>query len=267
MENDNAYQAPASQVYLEPDLSSGEYTYTGPKTCEVGDGISWISSGFALFKADPVQWIVTMIVGFIIFFVIQIIPIIGGIIGMLTTFIWIGGLMIGCQAIRDGKNFNIEYLFAGFKTRPGALVGLSALYALITIIIMGAAIGSLYFDMMAGSTDPEQMMSASFWLKILIAMAVLIPVIMAVWFAPALIVLQNMTVFEAMKESFAGCLKNFLPFLLYGVVCLVLYVIAIIPLLLGLLVLVPTLFGSMYTSYEGIYLTKNSEIVEDEALL
>jgi uncharacterized membrane protein len=62
-----------------------------------------------------------------------------------------------------------------------------------------------------------------------------------------------MTPIEAMKESFLGCLKNILPFLVYSVVLMVLGIVAAIPLGLGWLVLGPTLIASVYVSYRDIY--------------
>jgi uncharacterized membrane protein len=58
-----------------------------------------------------------------------------------------------------------------------------------------------------------------------------------------------------MQESFTGCLRNIVPFLVYGVVMLALSLIASIPLGLGWLVLGPVLAASLYTSYKDIYLT------------
>jgi uncharacterized membrane protein len=59
---------------------------------------------------------------------------------------------------------------------------------------------------------------------------------------------------EAMKESFAGCLKNIMPFLIYGLVALVFAILAAIPFGLGWLLLGPVLIGSVYASYRDIYL-------------
>jgi uncharacterized membrane protein len=86
-------------------------------------------------------------------------------------------------------------------------------------------------------------------------MALLLPVSMALWFAPALVVLNDRGAVEAMKESFAGCLKNIVPFLLYGVVLFVAAIIAAIPFGLGWLVLGPVVAGSLYASYRDIYFT------------
>jgi uncharacterized membrane protein len=78
---------------------------------------------------------------------------------------------------------------------------------------------------------------------------------MAVWFAPALVLFHDKGAVDAMKESFSGCLRNIVPFLVYGVVLLVLGLIASIPLGLGWLVLGPVLCTSFYASYKDIYLT------------
>ena len=85
-------------------------------------------------------------------------------------------------------------------------------------------------------------------LSILVMMALMIPVAMAIWLAPALVVLSDRGAVEAMKESFAGCLKNIVPFLLYGVVLFVASIVAAIPLFLGWLVLGPVFAGSIYAS-------------------
>jgi uncharacterized membrane protein len=85
-------------------------------------------------------------------------------------------------------------------------------------------------------------------------MALLLPVMMAAWFAPALVVFQQQGVIESMKTSFSGCLKNIVPFLIYGVAMLVLAVPATLPIGLGWLVLGPILSATVYTSYRDIFL-------------
>jgi uncharacterized membrane protein len=91
-------------------------------------------------------------------------------------------------------------------------------------------------------------------LPMLVMMALLLPLFMALWFAPALVVFHERGPVEAMKESFNGCLKNVVPFLVYGLVGLVFAILASIPVGLGWLVLGPVLIGSLYASYRDIYL-------------
>ena len=76
---------------------------------------------------------------------------------------------------------------------------------------------------------------------------------MAYWFAPVLAGLNNLTAIQAMKLSFVACLRNMLPFLLYGLIFMLLLIVAIIPFGLGLLVAVPLMMTSLYTSYVDVF--------------
>jgi len=87
----------------------------------------------------------------------------------------------------------------------------------------------------------------------LVALALSIPIYMALWFAPALVVLRRMAPVAAIRESFLGCLKNIVPFLVYSIVFLVLGIVASIPLGLGWLVLGPVTVASVYTAYRDIF--------------
>ena len=94
----------------------------------------------------------------------------------------------------------------------------------------------------------------SFILAMLVVLALAIPIYMALWFAPALVVFHHLTPVEAMKTSFAACLKNIVPFLLYSVILLLLAMVASIPFGLGWLVLLPVIVASIYTAYRDIFL-------------
>lgn len=264
MENEqsNPYQAPDAE--LNPGNAEGaEYYYTGPSSRPTGEGLEWISQGYAMFKLHPGAWVATIVVGALVLMLLNFIPIIGDLFSFLTTYVWTGGLMLGCQAVADGKKFDVKYLFEGFRQPLLKLVGLSVIVTLVSVLVMFVVMGEMFVSLMMASEDPaafgSNMDMMGLMLSILIAMALLIPVIMSAWFAPALIVLQNMSIIEAMKASFAGCIKNVLPFLIYGIVMLALYIVGAIPLLLGLLVVLPIAIASMYSSYRAIYLSKQEE--------
>jgi uncharacterized membrane protein len=81
----------------------------------------------------------------------------------------------------------------------------------------------------------------------------MVPLLMFYWFAPALVMMHNAPPVEAMKASFTGCLRNIMPFLLYGLVMCVLGFFAAIPFGLGLLVWFPLAIASTYAAYRDIY--------------
>jgi uncharacterized membrane protein len=93
----------------------------------------------------------------------------------------------------------------------------------------------------------------SMLLAVLIGLALAIPVYMAIWFAPTLVTLNDFEPIQALKTSFSACLKNIVPYLLYGVILFALAIVASIPLGLGWLVLGPVLAISIYTAYRDIF--------------
>ncbi|WP_395344832.1 BPSS1780 family membrane protein [Ningiella sp. W23] len=253
MENENAYQAPESDLQVE---QTGQYLaeYIGPTSRPFSNLFSWIKEGFELFKASPWQWIIILIVGAVIMIGAQFVPIVGSIAVMLTSYVWLGGLMIGCQAIRNGEALSLSHLFAGFKQKFVPLFVLTLIYMAVSLAIMGALVGSLAFSAFTGQEiDPEMAMSSSYWMSMLLAFVIMIPLLMALWFAPVLIVSQDMPVIEAMKASFSGALKNIFSLIVFGLIMALLYVVSALPLLLGLLVFFPTFFGAVFASYEDVF--------------
>lgn len=246
-----------------PFLSSGTSNPSGPgpagdpRTVDAGKGWEWIVKGFELFKKQPGNWIVITIVLFVILLVLAVIPFLGAIATFLLMPVFTGGLMLGCQSqARDGK-LEINHLFAGFNTQTGNLVTLGAISIGAWIVVMlpvMAIVGfGAFFGASAGGAAGIGGMGASFLLAFLIVFALSVVIYMGLWFAPALVVLREIAPVPAIKLSFAACMKNIVPFLVYGIVIFVLSIVATIPLGLGWLVLGPVLAASVYRAYQDVF--------------
>jgi uncharacterized membrane protein len=74
-----------------------------------------------------------------------------------------------------------------------------------------------------------------------------------VFYAIPLVTFRNVAPVDALKQSLNALLKNWLPLLVYGVITVVLAVVATVPAFLGWLVLGPVLFGGMYASYKDLF--------------
>jgi uncharacterized membrane protein len=126
------------------------------------------------------------------------------------------------------------------------------------MVITLAVFGVMGFGMWTAmkSNDAQQIAGAGLTMVLasLIVVALLLPVMMAMWFAPVLVVFHELGAWEAMKQSFSGCLKNILPFLWYSVLLVLLSILAAIPIGLGFLILWPVIMASLYTAYRDIYL-------------
>jgi uncharacterized membrane protein len=230
----------------------------GGRGVEAGRGWDWIASGWALFKKQAGMWIAVVLVAFVIFFVLALIPVIGSLATFVLSPVFAAGVLVCAREVDEGRSMDVGHLFAGFRGKLGPLATVGAIYlgaAVVIALVVGLATGASVFAMMSGSgaeVTPAAAMTVI--LAMLIMLALLLPVIMAVWFAPALVMFHDKPAVEAMKESFTGCLRNIVPFLVYGIVMMVFGVIASIPLGLGWLVLGPVLCTSYYTSYKDIYL-------------
>jgi len=229
----------------------------GGRAVDAGRGWTWIADGFGLFKKAPGMWIALVIVLVVILLVLAFIPLLGAVATFLLMPLFLGGLMLGCRALQGGGELEVGHLFAGFKEHTGNLIVLGALaiggWVIVMLPVIAIVGAGAIFGMMRGDAAGVAAMGGSFVLAWLVAMALSIPIYMALWFAPALVVLRGLAPVAAVKESFFGCLKNIVPFLIYGIVMLVLGILAAIPLALGWLVLGPVAVASIYVAYRDIY--------------
>jgi len=253
----NPYAAPKAAVADETVVINADFIPDG-QSRPAGKGWSWIVAAWDLFKRQPGLWIGMWLLFVVILMGMGVIPLLGTILTGIFWPVFVAGFAVGCRALDEGGELELGHLFAGFRERFGTLLGVGALSLLVSLIIgmvVGLALGAGAFTMMKG--DPEGMAAlagTTLALLVLITMALLLPVMMAAWFAPALVVFQQQGVIESMKGSFSGCLKNLLPFLIYGLALLLLAVLATLPIGLGWLVLGPVISATVYTSYRDIYL-------------
>jgi uncharacterized membrane protein len=253
----NPYAAPKAAVADETAIVNVDFV-PGGQSRPIGHGWTWITQGWELFKRQPGMWIGIVLLLLVIMIAAAFIPFIGGMAMSLFGPVFAAGIVSGCKALESGGELEIGHLFAGFRERTGTLVGVGALYlagSLVVMLAVGVTMGVGMATMM-GQADPQAMeaMGMTVVLAMLIMMALLLPLIMAIWFAAPLVVFHDHGAIEAMKASFAGCLKNVLPFLWYSVLFMLLAIVASIPLGLGWLVLGPVFGASVYTSYRDIYL-------------
>jgi uncharacterized membrane protein len=257
----NPYAPPAAQVADPTVMQRGQYV-PGGRGAPSGHGWNWIVEGWTLFKRAPGMWIAIIVTFAVIYFVVALVPLVGSLATFLFGPVFGAGLMIGCRVIEEGGELEFKHLFEGFSNRLGPLVAVGALYlaAWIGIVLVAALVGGVgvFALFLGGGGQDAAAMAAALTTIVLVGLIVLalsIPVVMAVWFAPALVVFHELGPVEAMKDSFLGCLRNVLPFLVYGIMFTLLAILATIPLGLGWLVLGPVTVASIYTAYRDIYLS------------
>ena len=249
MSTPNPYAAPRAPV-ADAAEAPRNFLPTG-RAVPAARGWSWIVDGWELFKRQPGAWIALVIVALLIFIGMALVPFLGSLAGMVLTPVFAGGIFAACREQDQGRPLTVSHLFAGFRERFGTLLSIGLIYsrhhdrgharrgcrhrcgACWTLVGSGG-----------GPRGDGQAWASRSRLRGLIVFALLLPVFMAFWFAPALAMFHQQGPAEAMKASFVACLKNVVPFLVYSVVLMPLAFVASIPLGLGWLVLGPVLAAS-----------------------
>lgn len=228
------------------------------RSVPAGHGWAWIAQGWALFLRSPATWVLIGVVFTLIYVALHFVPVVGAMAAVVLTPVFAGGVMLGCRDLEQGGSLSFDHLFAGFRERVGPLLGVGGLYlgaAIVIALLVGLATGGKLFEALSGEVDPAAMAAAAgtLLLAMLIMLALLVPVLMALWFAPCLVLFRGRGAVAAMMESFLACFANTVPFLLYGLILLGLSIVASIPMGLGWLVLGPVTAASLYTGYRDIF--------------
>ena len=226
-----------------------------------GAGWDWITEGWSLFTKAPLMWILSLLVVLVVAVVMALIPILGQIALQVVQPVVIAGYMVACRQLEKGGEFEIEHLTAGFSKRFMPLLVVAVIFfvgELIILAIIAAFVGvGMIGGVMSGDAEnaTNAMMAAAgpMLIGILVAMALMVPLVAAYWFAPALVMMHDMKPVAAMKESFFSCFRNFVPFLVYGIILSIAGFLAMLPFGLGMLVWVPVTIASTYVAYRQIF--------------
>jgi uncharacterized membrane protein len=231
-----------------------------------GHGLDWWTSGWRLFTAAPGAWLAITVVYIAIMFALSLVPLLGQFAVSLIHPVLAGGIVLGCREQDRGGTLRVAHLFAGFSEKLGPLVILALLYfagwlvigfvavGLVMTLIGGGALAAIASgDAMQAGYVLLSMMSMGALVVLLVCALLVVPLLMAFWFAPPLIMLRGDEPVAAMLTSFRACLRNMLPFTVYGLIGIVFIVIASLPLFLGLLVLIPVAAATVYTSYKDVF--------------
>jgi len=237
-------------------------------------GVKWVGQSFSLFGKSPAIWIIMLLIYIAISLLFTRIPF----LVLLPTFlapIFNAGFIYGARAVDQQKMLEIDHLFYGFRLQLRGLFRLGILYFLINLLIV--VLISMFFESIADQQMILEMTKATTTLELeqtlvnnpelmaallktlLLGVILSVPLVMASWFAPLLVLFHQLPPSRAMLLSIKACNKNMLAFLIYGVLMLPILLLAIMPFGLGLLIILPVIFISQYCSYKSIFNVENNQ--------
>jgi uncharacterized membrane protein len=227
----------------------------------MGRGARWIVDAFQLFRRQALAWVLVHLGLVLVALGCAALKTVGMLLSLLLLPVFMGGLMSACSEQERGQVVEIGHLFLGFRQHATPLVAVGGVHLVGQILIAGVAMwlgGDALQELLRaaqegiapGRIDPSVVNRAS--LAMLVALALVAPLAMAVWFAPPLIVLEGVTPWRALSLSLRACVRNVLPFLVYGVAMTGLLMLASLTYPVGV-VLLPLATLSLYTAYRDIF--------------
>jgi len=233
---------------------------------DAGRGWGWIVEGWRLFAEAPGIWIVILLIYLAISVVLSFIPLVGSLAHALLSPVLVGGMLYGAAAQERGDNPEIVHLFQGFRDqdRMGPLVLLGAIslggYLLIGLVILvfmgGGALMGVALDSSGALVPPEALgglLAGAGLVALLVIVVIGLLIAMALFYGTPLVMLAGQNAWPAVQDSIVACWTNALPLLVFGLIYLVLAVVAAIPLGLGFLVLGPVTVCAVYASYREVF--------------
>lgn len=233
------------------------------RTVEAGACFDWFRQGWAMFVAYPAIWLTLSILFFVLLCSLMIVPLVGQLAIYMLLPILIAGMLHVCQRISEDQIPEVRDLFVAFHRDTTQLIitgllnlaGTFAVGIMLTVVASGSALGGSMLGALGaptllglGAIVGGMMVSGLF------AVVLLTLLLMSLWFAPALVFFHHMHAWPAIKASFMSCANNWLPFLLFGLITVVLTFFALLPLGLGLLLLLPVMVGTLFAAYRDIFI-------------
>ena len=240
-----------------------------PRKLPAKQGLQWVNEGFRLYRQNPLLLSAAFGLLFGVVAVTNLIPVIGRVISELISPLMVAGFMAAYRVLDRKEALQWPHFLAGIQGPWLPLMVIGAVQ-MLGMLLVAQIMQRMGFDPQAVMSAAQKNDAAAMQNAINQAMPALFtgallltPLIMATWFAPALVLFGNARPGRALLISLRAVAKNWLPILVNGLALgLVLFIAALIPMLLGFLVAMPIFFGSVYAGYQGIFAVWAEEGVE-----
>jgi uncharacterized membrane protein len=203
-------------------------------------GVYWIRHSYTMLSAQRARWLLLLLIYYPLLGLIDLVPFVGQFAVPLLKPVFAVGFLAAAWAQERGAAPEPRHLFQGFRSNLGALLLLGAFLLVgLTLAVFGSAlvdggklIGFLTNPPVPPSTPAEGGIGAAATADgtaaelilsdprvqagMLFAVACGLPVVMALWFAPALVVFQDCSARQALATSLRATLANWRPIAVYG---------------------------------------------------
>lgn len=233
---------------------------------EAARGWTWVKQGYQLLMRNPLLSISSAILCVLSIFVALMLPAIGVLLAVALMPIMLAGFMRICRALEENEKVEPMMLLAGFKKHTSSLIALGAflmlgmMFASTVMVTVGGESFAALMEQMHTAEDSQLLMQAiangdsRVSMAVLIGLTLMLALVVAWQYAPILVFFSGISPWLALRASFAGTLRNIIPYTVYSLIMQVLtMLLGILPYGIGMLLLLPLGLTSLYVSYRNIF--------------
>lgn len=227
---------------------------------DAGAAGRWLQRGWNLFMQSAGLWLVLALVMGIVFVVLNLVPLLGGLVGALLMPALFGGLVYGARELERGHALEVGHLFQAFRepgrAGPMLMLGLVPLGAAVLTGVLAAGVmsGAAGTGMATGSGGMGMgLMAGGGMLMVLISLLIGLVSGAMMLFAIPRVMFGLDAPMAAIQASFRAVLDNIAAYLMLAVIYFVLAILAAIPFGLGFLILMPVMAGAVYAAHAEVF--------------
>jgi len=228
-----------------------------PRTVSPARCLDWLVEGWRLFMREPLPWLLAAGSFLIVLALIGVVPLVGWAITLIGFPILGAGLVALADDAANGRPLRLVTLFDGLRRDANShvMVGVFHLAGALGIGFLAAVVGAsaALTGALIGPLAAVGLATGGFMLAAIVFTALWLLLIMALWFAPALIRFHGAEPVPALSASIRACFVNLPTCLVLALGLYVLTWVAMIPAGLGLLVLIPVVAGAHHAAYLDIF--------------
>ncbi|GAA5173582.1 hypothetical protein GCM10025771_01180 [Niveibacterium umoris] len=229
-----------------------------PASVPPSRALNWLREGWRLFMAHPASWAVMGAAAFVVIAIAVWLPFIGRVLAMVVLQILAGGMVAAARHSDETGTLKINELWDGLRRHAanlamiGVLQGIAltatGILAMITSLLLGMILdvtGLAHFDWIT--------FVVSWLVDLFVSFVVVMAMLLALWFAPALVMLNRASPFDAMRLSFRAAVHNPGASAVVGL-CLVIGIPLVITMTFGfgIVVVIPLVATTIYASWRDV---------------
>jgi hypothetical protein len=184
-------------------------------------GVYWLREAYARLSAHRLPWLLLLMLYYLLLGLVDLVPLVGGIAAPLLKPVFAVGFLAAAWTQERGGAPELKLLFRGFSANVLVLLAIGVVFVGgvgLALLSTSLVDGGKTLDLLSGKLKPDEATFATgeVQLAMLFAAVCATPVVLAIWFAPALVVFQGCGPVRALATSLRCCLVNWRPVGVYG---------------------------------------------------